>query len=411
MVITPANNDEIVEWLKKKGMSEYDDYCTMQEFLSIPSNMLKKTIFDQSYYGFVCNTMHNHIEVHSEGRCDCCCTTFMDISIGELNKESFEDIWNGEKHRIAVLSAENRTYSFCKKDMCPLFFKKKSSVSEGNLSVSYKNMDNRPKVLLAAYDNGCNLKCISCRKDYIFSDKNKQDDIERCVRKIKKNILPSVNFLIVAGSGEVFLNKSYKELYLSEEAKKIKEIRFLSNGILFNENTWGHFRSNNKSRVFLTVSIDAATKKTYESIRRGGNFDILVNNMEFAGRLRQEGELSYFRMNFVVQKGNYKEMPDFVRWGKRVGCDEIFFTKILNWGTYSQEEFANISMMEEDGVTPKIDLKRIMEQPIMQDPIVNMGTIQYALSEIVDEVVDNYYMWEIGRTVGDVFDKENVVDG
>ena len=49
------------------------------------------------------------------------------------------------------------------------------------------------------------------------------------------------------------------------------------------------------------------------------------------------------RFNFVVQKMNYKEMPDFVKWGLELDVDEVFFTKILNWGTYTDEEFKELS--------------------------------------------------------------------
>ncbi|MQN01721.1 MAG: hypothetical protein FRC54_07350 [bacterium LCO1.1] len=79
--------------------------------------------------------------------------------------------------------------------------------------------------------------------------------------------------------------------------------------------------------------------------------------MEYAAKLRHSGELSYLRFNFVVQRMNYKEMP-LSQKGQALGIDEVFFTKILNWGTYSHEEFRNISMMEEDGITPKPELEK-----------------------------------------------------
>ena len=127
--------------------------------------------------------------------------------------------------------------------------------------------------------------------------------------------------------------------------------------------------------------------------------------MAFAGKLRQMGELSYFRMNFVVQKRNYQEMIDFVKWGLEIGADEVFFTKILNWGTYSEEEFKEISMMEEDGVTPKAELKQILDDPIMKNKIVDLGTIQYAHTTVDDVNVGNYYVWELERKVEGLFDE------
>ena len=154
----------------------------------------------------------------------------------------------------------------------------------------------------------------------------------------------------------------------------------------------------------LTVSIDAATRETYEKVRRGGNFDVLRKNMEFASKLRKDGNLSYFRINFVVQSENYKEMIDFVEGGVELGVDEVFFSKVLNWGTYTSEEFKEISMMEEDGNTPKKELQRILYDPRMKNPIVDLGTIQYS-HEMVNYAVDNYYMWELKRKVKTLFEE------
>lgn len=153
----------------------------------------------------------------------------------------------------------------------------------------------------------------------------------------------------------------------------------------------------------LTVSIDAASKQTYERIRRNGNFDTLKQNMEFAADLRKKGELRYFRMNFVVQRDNYQEMVPFVQWGEALGVDEVFFTKILNWGTYTAEEFAQISMMEPDGTTPKVELREVLEHPVMKSPIVDLGTIQYAHKADKIDMVENYYMWELEKRGGNLF--------
>ena len=78
--------------------------------------------------------------------------------------------------------------------------------------------------------------------------------------------------------------------------------------------------------------------------------------------------------------------------------------KLLNWGTYTTEEFAQVSMMEEDGVTPKPELREVMEHPVMSSNLVDMGTIQFAHK--VDEVnlVENYYMWELEKRGGKLFD-------
>ena len=92
-----------------------------------------------------------------------------------------------------------------------------------------------------------------------------------------------------------FLSSAYKEIYLNKKCNP-RYIRLLSNGLLFNQTNWEKFIDNKTGYIMLTVSIDAATKETYEKIRRSGNFDILKQNMQFASKLRKAGQLKYFRM-------------------------------------------------------------------------------------------------------------------
>lgn len=193
------------------------------------------------------------------------------------------------------------------------------------------------------------------------------------------------------------MSKYYKGIYLDPKCNDIPNIRLLTNGTLFNSTRWGEFIKNKTGKIYLTVSIDAATEETYKKIRCGGNFKILRENMKFASKLRKTGELGYFRINFVVQKNNYKEMIDFVKWGIELGCDEVFFTKILNWGTYTKEEFREISMMKEDGITPKEELQKVLDDPIMKNPIVDIGTIQYSHKPVKEKYIENYYIWELNR--------------
>ena len=84
--------------------------------------------------------------------------------------------------------------------------------------------------------------------------------------------------------------------------------------------------------------------------------------------------------------------------------DEVFFTKILNWGTYTEEEFESISMMEKDGITPKPMLRDILEDPVVRNSkIADLGTIRYGHKKDSIEIVENYYKWELEKRGGHLF--------
>ena len=60
-------------------------------------------------------------------------------------------------------------------------------------------------------------------------------------------------------------------------------------------------------------------------------------------------------------------------------------------------------MMEEDGITPKPELKEILEHPGMKSGIVDMGTIRYSHKADHVGTVENYYMWELEKRGGQLF--------
>lgn len=404
VVVSVVNNKDIIDFLSGMNLKPGIDFCEFNDFVSCPSRMLRQTIFESQVYDFNCTTMLNHAEIGHCGDMICCCSTFIDNHIGMMNSEhSFSFLWKSNIHKVMCLSNVNRTYSFCRTDMCPLFIGRSQS-TDYRLSVPYEKMEETPRTVAVGFDYTCNLKCITCREEYRFAEGAEKNKIQQVADAFKSDVLPGCEFLIMAGDGEVLMSKAYQSIYDSSAMKNIKYFRLLTNGLLFTPEKWQELRSHTDAKIMMTVSIDAATPKTYEKIRRGGRWNVLQKNMEYAAHLRSCGELSYLRFNFVVQRMNYREMPLFVKWGRQLGIDEVFFTKILNWGTYSKSDFKLISMMEEDGITPKPELEEILNDPIMKNKIVDLGTIKAHHEAVQLQDIDNYYRWELERKVGNLFD-------
>jgi len=389
---------EIRNILIENGLTESNDFIWKRLMDIKASEMLKETIYDKSQYDLVCDTMFNTYEIEATGAVCCCCTTFVLERLGNLIYQSFNEIWYSNIHKVLCLSAANKTYTFCKKDMCPILMVKKSLEYVNNYKdISYRQFGDPPKVMLLSIDSTCNLYCKSCRNCIQVIQGNSAKKAEIMAGKLlSDDNLKNAEFLVMAGNGEVFLSKIYEKIWSNEKTKHIKRFRLLSNGTLFNEQRWNTFMTGRTSEVAVTFSIDAATADTYQVLRRGGNFNILLNNLKFASKLRKEGKLAYFQISFVVQRKNYKEMPMFVKMGKELGVDKVFFTRILDWGTYSREEFKNITMTDSEG-RPNTELLEILQMPIMQERIVDLGTIVYKKKEKEYGYIYNYYLWEIDR--------------
>lgn len=62
-------------------------------------------------------------------------------------------------------------------------------------------------------------------------------------------------------------------------------------------------------------------------------------------REREDNNIEFLCLQFVVQENNFRQMEDFVRFGETYGADAVEFQRLANWGTFSDEEFARRNVM------------------------------------------------------------------
>ena len=90
----------------------------------------------------------------------------------------------------------------------------------------------------------------------------------------------------------------------------------------------------------LRISFDAATAETYSKVRVGGQWETLLENVQWLCQyIKQHGHQVQLIADFVVQQQNYQEIPKFVELANSLGIRQIMFQKMWNWGTWNQEEF------------------------------------------------------------------------
>lgn len=143
-----------------------------------------------------------------------------------------------------------------------------------------------------------------------------------------------------------------------------------TNGMLFNENEFLHLMEDYE-KISVVISIDGTDKLTYEKLRPGARFETLVRTLEMLSKHRQSGELSFWGVNFVVQKENYIQMKDMIRWAEKLGVDTLYFMQILNLMQDSKTDFDKVNMANGDG-SLKSELVQYLDDPIFNHPIVYM---------------------------------------
>jgi len=85
--------------------------------------------------------------------------------------------------------------------------------------------------------------------------------------------------------------------------------------------------------VRVGTSIDGATATSYEMVRRGGNFERTLSNLERLVRLRGSAKLPFINVEMIALDHNVNEMQDWVRLCANVGVDELVIqARVTNWG-------------------------------------------------------------------------------
>ena len=185
-----------------------------------------------------------------------------------------------------------------------------------------------PKQIEFSYDRRCNIRCIFCRDN--ADEEEKRFNIEKAQRveqnfdKIFSTVLQHAEIVELNSAGELFASKQSIEI-LKRIIEEYPHIRFkiISNGILFSKEMIE--KLNIKDKMYsVTISMHAATKKTYNKLIEHGNFDAVLENVKYLSELKKQGLLSALQLNFVVTGYNYKEMKKFVKLAKELDARAFF---------------------------------------------------------------------------------------
>lgn len=188
-------------------------------------------------------------------------------------------------------------------------------LNEYELASKETILKSKPRSLLVMLSNLCNLRCIMCPQEKI--------NIKHIDKKIVSLIIKNLKFTekIIWQGGEPLIIPYFKDLLLNTSSYQhihqivITNFQEVSNEIL---------DLLVKNKVHLIISIDGATKQTYEKIRQGASFNKLIQNIE---RINNCAEEMFLQINFVVMRENYSEMIDMVEFAHKYKFKMITFIK------------------------------------------------------------------------------------
>lgn len=171
----------------------------------------------------------------------------------------------------------------------------------------------------------CNLKCRMCPQNNMKRVK--------CFLKfhIFKKIYDEIRppYVNLTGIGEPLMNPDIFKIIKYAKSKG-SYVKLDTNGMLLTEENINRLLDSGIDIV--SNSIDGIDKKTYEKIRIGSDFDRVIKNLKNLVKIRNlRKATTEIHIFFVLQKDNFMQFPEFIKFVDSIGVDSIS-------GTFIQEE-------------------------------------------------------------------------
>ncbi len=204
-------------------------------------------------------------------------------------------------------------------------YKKYLEDTEHKLSHDY------PMTVVLELVNRCNLECVMCYQGW-RNDASKsqlsENELDILFKDFKKNKLASLMISV----SEPLLYKGIDKVLKRAEDAEIMDVFLFTNGTLLNKKNSEMILKSNITRLF--VSIDGASKKSYDDVRvpvskrllKQDRLKDLENNIINFVKLRKsmKKKLPLVRTSFVALKENHHEIEKFrSKWLNIVDTVEI----------------------------------------------------------------------------------------
>jgi pyruvate-formate lyase-activating enzyme len=316
-----------------------------------------------------------------------CCQNWVTRSIGNMAETSVDQVWNGKSAREFRRSILDGTFEYCREDLCPYLQRVDGPVQRVEdvtdpdlLEIIRKELTVvpfGPKDIICCFDQSCNLSCPTCRTHVIMETKH-EGAIVDIQKRLEDEALADARLLYITGSGDPFGSPYFRrwlQTMKRSSMPKLERLHLHTNGLLWTPRIWASIPAETRALVKgATISIDAARPDSYAENRRGGEFETLLNRLAFIAELRRDGPLDYLEIHMTVQLHNFEEMPEFVELGRRHDCDRVTFHQMVNWDTFTDEEYAARAVHQSDHPKHAAFLA-MLHSDALKDPLVYLSNL------------------------------------
>ncbi len=179
----------------------------------------------------------------------------------------------------------------------------------------------------------CNLRCVMCHSEKIRAQREVKSMSFENFKKIIDSI-PTLLKVTIQGMGEPLLAPDFLKMVSYANQKDISVTTTL-NATFINEEIAQKTVASGLSRMY--ISLDGATKETYEKIRKGADFDKTLDGIRNLINARKKKGDPFIDLWMVGIDDNILELPRMVDLACDLGVDSLSLQPdVTYWG---KEEF------------------------------------------------------------------------
>lgn len=270
-----------------------------------------------------CNLPFKVVSIDHDGNCMLCtCDGWLPISVCNImDIDSFDKIWQTPRAIALQQDVSSKKFTYCSVDSCNI---KKQDVLFENYFINLN------------YDESCNLACPTCRPQAInITSGTKYEHKLKMSKHISKLIskFDHACTINMSGNGDPFASLIYRKFLMTVEPNPKHKYRLLTNGLLLKK-LLAKTKIYNNIDV-IDISIDAGDQQTYERVRKGGSWPVLIENLDYLKSLNLD---VLIRLNMVVQVENFHSIKHFDKllqkynWNGRI-------SRLEDWSTFNKKQW------------------------------------------------------------------------
>lgn len=198
-----------------------------------------------------------------------------------------------------------------------------------------------PSKLFVEVTSRCNMSCAMCVKQ-TSGGADPEGDLSIPLFRALAPAFPGLDAFILNGVGEPLLHPQLEEMIRAARERMPTEgwVGFQSNGLLLTDARAVSLASAGLDRICF--SIDGVSPETFRKIREGGEIEGVERALAAmaAAKKRCGRPDLQVGVEFVVMRGNLRELPDALRWSAARGATFAIVTHVLPYDLYHGREAA-----------------------------------------------------------------------